>query len=492
MDETGTGDAQQKGILERFLGLFADVRKGETATLLLLMVNIFLVLTSYYILKPVRDGLMLVEGGAEVKSYSSAGQSLLLLGFIPAYSWLASRVSRQRLLNCVYAFFIVSLVGFFLLDKAGARIGIAFYLWLGIFNVSIIAQFWSFANDLYTEAQGKRLFALVGFGQSIGAVLGSWLTGRLLEAPAERAMPAWLAGFGEQLERPLKLLPQLQVAQLLPIACAILILALVITNVVFARERQQRMRPGAASDRKPTEAAAAEEKVGTGGAWRAFELVRKHRYLLLIALLILFLNWVNTTGEYILDRIVTDAAVAEAGELTGEAEEQFLKTYNSKFKADFFFVVNLVSLSIQLFLVSRILKYAGVRVALLLLPLIALGGYSLIVFYPLLSIIRWAKTAENATDYSLQNTLRGVLYLPTTREEKYMAKQAIDTFFVRFGDVMSAVLVFVGTTWLKFTTASFAMVNLGFVAVWLVLAVLIGREYMRLAANRPVPAPPAE
>jgi AAA family ATP:ADP antiporter len=97
--------------------------------------------------------------------------------------------------------------------------------------------------------------------------------------------------------------------------------------------------------------------------------------------------------------------------------------------------------------------------------------------------VRWAKTAENATDYSLQNTVRQVLFLPTTREQKYKAKQAIDSFFVRAGDVFSAGLVFLGTQILSLTPSGFAIVNIGLVLVWLLLAFWIGRENAKLTAR---------
>ena len=126
------------------------------------------------------------------------------------------------------------------------------------------------------------------------------------------------------------------------------------------------------------------------------------------------------------------------------------------------------------------------RAALLILPLIAVAGYGLAAFAPLLAYIRWAKTAENATDYSLMNTLKGVLFLPTTREEKYKAKQAIDTLFMRAGDTLSALLVFVGLNLLHFGTRGFALVNLVLVALWLLLALRIGRGYTRLSAAVPV------
>lgn len=138
-------------------------------------------------------------------------------------------------------------------------------------------------------------------------------------------------------------------------------------------------------------------------------------------------------------------------------------------------------------MVSRLLKYAGVRVAVVVLPLIAVTGYAFLAFAPVLGLVRWVKTAENATDYSLQNTVRNVLFLPTTREEKYKAKQAIDGFFVRAGDMLSAGLVFVGTAIFHLGARQFALVNLGLVAVWLVLAVLVGREHGRVAAMTAAP-----
>jgi AAA family ATP:ADP antiporter len=435
-----------KSPLDRFLGLFAEVRAGEGPTAALLTLNVFLLLTTYYVVKPVREALILVEGGAEMKSYLSAGQAVLLLGAVPFYAALASRMSRRRLINAVTLFFTGCLGLFYLLARLHVPLGVTFFLYVGVFNLMVIAQFWSFANDLYTPEEGKRLFSIVAFGASSGAVLGSFVAGRLIGP--------------------------LGVYQLLLVAAGLLFVSLLITNSVDARERDR------AALRAAARAAEAVAPIGGEGAFRS---VLRDRYLLWIALLMLFLNWVNTNGEYILGRTVARAA-AEAvasGAANGLSEGQYI----GKFYADFFLVVNWTGLVVQLFLVSRILKYLGVRVAILFLPVIALGGYALLAFYPILTAVRWAKTAENATDYSLQNTVRQVLFLPTTREQKYKAKQAIDTFFVRAGDVLSAALIFAGTTYLSFGTRQFALVNLGFVLVWTALAALIGRENGRLTKN---------
>jgi AAA family ATP:ADP antiporter len=437
------------GSLERVLNLFTEVRRGEAGSALLLALNIFLILTAYYILKPVREALILSgAGGAEIKSYVAAGQALLLLGAVPLYAWLASRHGRRALINRVTWFFAGCLVVFYVLAHAGAPIAIVFYLWVGIFNLMVPAQFWAFANDVYTPETGKRLFVIVAFGASSGAVFGSYVAGQLIEP--------------------------LGVYQLMLVSGAVLLSSLVLTHMVDSREGSPKTAGGSTGP--------PEEPFGKAGA---FQLVMNSRYLLLLALLMLLLNWVNTTGEYILGRTVKEAAGALlATSSAGELDEA---AFIGQFYADFFTIVNIAGLLLQLFVVSRVLKYLGVRAAIFVLPLIALGGYLVIAFYPVLAIVRWVKTAENATDYSLQNTVRQVLFLPTTREQKYKAKQAIDTFFVRSGDVLSAVLVFVGTTWFALSTQQFAMVNIVLVSLWLLLAYLVGKEHRRLVER---PAPP--
>jgi AAA family ATP:ADP antiporter len=132
---------------------------------------------------------------------------------------------------------------------------------------------------------------------------------------------------------------------------------------------------------------------------------------------------------------------------------------------------------LQAFVASRLVKYAGLRGALLALPLIALGGYAVIAAGVSFAVVRWIKTAENATDYSLMNTARQLLWLPTSREQKYKAKQAIDTFFVRSGDLLSAAIVFLGTTVMKLSLRSLALVNVGIVLMWIAVAFIFLRRH---------------
>ena len=442
-----------KGLLDRFLGIFAEVRGGEAVTALLLMFNVFLLLAAYYLLKTIREPLILsVPGGAEIKSYSAAATAGLLMLIVPVYSAVASRVSRVKLINGVTLFFIGCLIAFFVLSRMNVPIGVAFFIWVGIFSLVIIAQLWAFANDVYTVEQGQRLFAIVGFGAALGAIVGSFATGQLVKTYGPYP---FMIG-----------------------AAALLAVSMVLTNLVNLREKHQRRDAAAATPAasKPEEAAPVRGRSG-------FALVFSDRYLLLIAGLMLVYNMVNTNGEYILGRtVVALYAASHAAASMGGLDE---KKVIGEFYGNFFTLVNLVSALIQALVVSRVIKWFGVRVALLVLPVVAIAGYATMAFIPVLWLIRGVKLAENSVDYSLQNTTRNALYLPTSREAKYKAKQANDTFFVRLGDVFSAGLVFAGTTWLGFAPQHFALVNVGLIVVWLVLAVAIGRKYRQMTANAP-------
>ena len=443
------GDA--RGILDRALGLFADVRAGEGITAVLLTLDVFLLLTCYYLLKTAREPLILASG-AEVKSYSSAGQAILLVFFTQAYGAIAERVNRMRLITIVTLFFASNLVIFFALGVAHVPVGIPFFLWVGVFNYMIIAQFWSFAADLYTEEQGKRLFAILGIGSTVGAVAGSWIARGLIK-------PIGVYG--------------------LMLAAAVLLLAcLFVTAVVNRREIDRDRR----SD-KPR----GEEQLGKEGG---FAMLVRDKYLLLLGALTLIINWVNSNGEYILDRTLLQAAHAAAQDLppgtnVGEWTLQFI----GSFKAGYFLWVNVLSVTLQLFVVSRVIKYVGVRVALLVMPIISLAGYSALTFAPVLAVVFAVKLAENSLDYSLQNTARQALWLLTTRDAKYKAKSVIDTFIVRAGDLCSAAIVWIGTS-LGFSTRAFIVVNVGLAACWLSVVLALGRAHkarsLALEAKAPV------
>lgn len=433
------------GVLDRALRVFGDVRAGEGGRALLMFSNVFLLLVAYYVLKTVREPLILTRGGAELKAYASAAQAFSLLFYVPLYGWLASRLPRERLILVVVLFFIACIQFFYFAGTAGASfVGFAFYVWVGIFSLTMIAQFWSFANDVYTKREGDRLFPLIAVGSTAGAPLGAALAGWLFD----RGATPW---------------------QLLQIATGMLAVHLLLYFTV----RRRAGEPGAAAAPAPV-----------GGREGGFGLVFRSPYLRLFAALLILLNVVNTTGEYILSSLVT----AQADALAAGNPDFNPGAWIGAFYGGYFFWVNVASVVIQAFLVSRIVKFFGMAGALFALPIVALGVYGLALSGAGLAFVRWVKTAENATDYSIMNTARQMLWLPTSREEKYKAKQAIDTFFVRTGDMLSAGVVYVGTNLLALTTSGFAAANLVFAGGALSVAILLYRQYRIVAAQADAPA----
>jgi AAA family ATP:ADP antiporter len=443
-DTTNAADASaDRGLAERLLSPIADVRKGETLSVLLMTLTMFLILAAYYQLKTAREIFILSEGGAEVKSYSSAGQAILLLGLVPLYGAFASRVKRGQLITWVTLFFISNIVLFILALQAGLKIGIVYFLWVGIFNLMVIAQFWALANDLYTKEQGKRLFPLIGLGSSLGAWLGSIRSGELLES--------W---------GPMRLL----------VGAALILTLCVLLSWIVDR----------VSRREASPAAAKEADAPIAGGQTGFGMILSDRYLMLIALLTVVLNVVNTSGEYLFGRYVVETANARfgLGQETAAARQQFIgATYSS-----FFSAVNLAGFLLQAVVVSRVFKFLGVGKALFIHPVVALAGYAMMLRAPSLEAIRVFKIADNSIDYSLGNTTKQALWLPTSREAKYKAKQAVDSFCQRAGDVLQAGVVFAGER-AALTVPGFALINIVLTGGWLAVVVGLNRRLRKQAAE---------
>jgi len=443
-------NAASRGLCERFLGLFTVVLPGEAPKALLLALDIYLLLLAYYLIKPVRNALLLAGNAAEVQSYLGATQAILFIFVVKAFSSLASKHPRHILIAGVTLFFASNLVIFYALHVAGLALrpmGIAFFIWIGIFNYLVVAQFWGFANDLYTEDAGKRLFPLIAFGATLGAVSGSKIAD-------------WLIG-------------PLGVYRMMLVSAIVLAATVILAVRVHRLEiRACALVSADCTEKRKLALKVQEEPLKKGGG---FKLVFKSRYLFFIALLIGVYNFINATGEYIISDVSKRAALQaiQAGTADGLSLEQII----GRFFADYQLLTNLLALFIQLFLVSRIFKWIGVGGALFILPFIALGGYGYIAFGASLLLVKWVKSLENGTDYSLMNTTRAALFLITPREEKYKAKAAIDTFFVRGGDALAALAVFIGTTWLALPIERYAIINVIMVVIWLGLCVLILREY---------------
>jgi AAA family ATP:ADP antiporter len=450
-------DKKNLTTVERALRLVTDIRAGEGETALLLTLDVFLVLCAYYLIKPVREALIgAVTNGPLYKSYMGAGVAAVLFLAVRLYARLDAAWPRNKLILSVSAFFAGNLVVFYFLGltpwvkgELGATVfGLGFELWMGVFNMMIVAQFWSFAADVYTEDQGKRLFPLVAVGASLGAMVGSVTVSHVVHAVGT--------------------------LQMMLISAAVLIASALLTQVIHARADKDKRGNESAGARE--EDSKKRDKEDTRGA---YSLVLKNKYLLLIAIFTTIFTLVNTSGEYMISQLVSDAAKQHGG--GKEAVHEYIATY----MGNYFLWVNVVGLVIQLFLVSRIIKYGGFRVAFLVFPVVALASASAITVIPTLEAVRIGKTAENSLDYSLNNTVRNMLWLPTSRRVKYVAKQAVDGFFARLGDVGSAFFVFILVGQLHLGVRGVAAMNIVLVLAWIYVAWRIVDERDRLAKEQP-------
>jgi AAA family ATP:ADP antiporter len=418
--------------IERFVG--SDVHDGEWHLVLLFFANLFLILTAYYILKVIREPLILMSGGAVSRSYARGMQAGLLVLAVPLYGYLANRIEPARLVSWIMGVFVVCLAVFFVLGHSGVGVGFVFFVWLGIFSTFSIAQFWSLAVDVMTESEGKRLFPLIAAGGTIGGIAGAQVAARAIR---------WLHPY-----------------QLMLVAAGVLAVCMYLTHISHRAGLGHRTR---------VPNGVARQRDSRGG----FTLVVHDRYLLLIAASVLLLNMINTTGDFILAKMVD----ARAHLVPADARRQFI----GAFYGDFQTYVSVFTAGVQIILVARVFKRLGVGSALFVLPLLAVAGYSASAAMPALALVAAVKVFENSTDYSLQNTLQQALFLGTSRDAKYKAKSAIDTVSVRLGDLASTALVFIGAQ-VQLGVLGYSVANVAAGLVWIWVAVHLRRRQVALVA----------
>ncbi len=448
----------QRSATERLLGLFTEIHPGEGLTALLMFANVFLILSAYYFVKPLREGWIAISdisglSKMEVKAYSSFAQSILLLFIVGWYGRLAGRLERATLIKWATLFCISNMVIFWFLQPGlfiGALplSGIVFYVWVGMFGVFVVAQFWTFCADIYTDERGRRMLPLIAIGATSGAASGSWIVDMLVSEGI------------------------VATEALLLVATIPLFVSIALTRMVTNRESGNAASPPAGT--KP--------RSDVASLFDGARLVLLSRFLLAAALVTLLTNWVNTNGENLLFRVIQDALSEQAAEqgLTDDLEVlEYTRKGTTVFYGNFFFWVNITALFLQAFVASRLLKYGGFAAIALLLPVIALLSYSVMALLPVLLIVKIMKVAENATDYSINNTARHVLWLPVSSEMKFRGKPAIDTLYVRLGDGLAAVTVLIGVQLLALTTTSFFVFNVILVIGWLGFTLMMIREHRK-------------
>jgi AAA family ATP:ADP antiporter len=361
---------------------------------------------------------------------------------------------RSTLITRATLFCMSNLVLFFLWRPGGPFVAIpgielAFYVWVSMFGLFVVAQFWTFAADVYTDERGRRLMPMIAIGATGGAAFGSSVVTPMVKG----------AEFGADV---------LLLAALAPLAASI-----VLTRMVDSSEQGQSKKEPSGEGVTPP---AARPRGGLA-------MIATSRFLIAAAAITLLLNWVNTNGENLLYSIIVDflqSEVAANGLSDPEAIKAFTKDGVAAFYGNFFTWVNAVALVLQALVASRLLKYGGFGVILLMLPVISLMSYAVMALVPVLIVIKMMKIAENSTDYSINNTARNVLWLPTTREMKFKCKPAIDTIFVRLGDGLAAATVWFGSNVIIFSNQDYFKFNVVLVLIWLSAAIVLVREHRKM------------
>ena len=430
------------------------VERSELPFALLMCGYFFLVITSFWILKPLKKSLFIEhydQGGFDLLGWQMlASQAELLakvLNMVVAFvavvvfSWLANRFRRQQLTFIFTGFFLVSYLAYTLVirDPGGLTVW-SFYLFGDLFTTLMVATFFAFLNDSVTPDAAKRLYGPVGLGGVTGGAVGSLVVARFIGS-VDLVGWLWIA-FG---------------------------LGLAILLVAFAAGRLvERAEPGA----RPPQPATANPGPEAGGnpALVGARLVFRSRYLLAIVAIVGIYEIVST----ILDFQFTSTI---AHYLEGPA-------IGAQF-ATVFAITNVVALLVQLFLTSLIMTRLGVGVALLVLPVIILCGSTGFLALPILWMGSLLNTADNGFSYSINQSAKESLYVPTTRDEKYKAKAFIDMFVQRFAKAL-AVGVSLGVTavFQDFDSIRWlTLVTLPLILVWIFAARYAGRHFAELSRH---------
>ncbi|HEX4706574.1 MAG TPA: MFS transporter [Candidatus Udaeobacter sp.] len=424
--------------MNRIFSKIVDVRPNEVRALWLSFVFFFVVLAGYYVIRPIRDNI----GAA---SYENLWWmfTVVLVTMIAAnalFSMIVARMSRRKFIPIAYRFFILNLIIFFVLMQympPGKQrwIDACFFVWVSVFNLFATAVFWSFMTDLFTTEQGKRLFGFIAVGGSLGGILGPIITTSLVR--------------------------HVSTGVLLLICAAMLEIAAQSIRFFPAEFRKH--------DAQSAEDAAAAEKPIGGKFWDGVTHICKSPYLFALFLFILLYTLTSTWAYF------QQAELTKTGFVDKAARTAFFAKLDMS--------VNTLTLFLQIFLTGRLMKFLGVTVTLLFMPVLSLFGFAAMGFAPVLGVLATFQVARRASTFAFMRPAREVLFTVLRREDKYKAKSFIDTFGYRCGDQFGA-WSYGGMQALGLKLSAISYIAVAVVAGWCALGVWLGRKERALAQSK--------
>jgi ATP:ADP antiporter, AAA family len=416
--------------MKKLFAKIVDVKPDEIRALLLAFVFNFVVLGGYYVIRPIRDEIG-ADRGVENLPWMYTGTLIGMLIANTLYATIVARMSRRSFIPIAYRFAILNLLVFFLLmrwmpaAKERAILAPIFFIWVSVFNLFATTMFWSFMADVFTPDQGKRLFGFIAVGGSIGGIVGGVVTSSL----------AGKLSTG---------------------------LFLLITAVMLEIAAQ-------CVRRFPSDFRAhddqSEQPIG-GRFWEGATHIARSPYLLGLAAFLIIYTITNTWAYF------------QQSDLTGHHLHD--RAARTSFLANIDIAVNTITVLIQIFLTGRLMKWFGVGITLVLMPLLSGVGFAAIGFAPILTVLATFQILRRATGFALLRPAREVLFTVLRREDKYKAKSLIDTFGYRLGDITGA-WSYPLMQWLGLGLVGISWVAVPFAAIWCVLSIWLGRKQRQLA-----------
>ena len=415
-----------------------QVEPGEGRALLWSFSYFFALLCSYYIVRPMRDEMGIL-GGVENLQWLFTGTLLAMTAAIPLFGWVSSRFPRRQFLPYVYFFFIITLLLFYSLmggQDAPVYLARAFFIWASVFSLFVVSVFWSFMTDLYSNAQARRMFGFIAAGGTVGALTGPALTALLVQPIGARNL--------------------------------LLVSALFLSWAIVCIARLSVWSESNVADKDKPSARQEEKRIG-GGLWAGVGMVVRSPYLLGICLLMLLFTTLATFLYFMQAQIIRDA-------FTDSAQRTAVF-------ASIDLAVNALTLIVQVFLTSRLIKWFGLAAVLAIIPVLLAIGFTLLGVSPVLAVLLLVQVIRRAGNYAVMRPAREMLYVVLKREEKYKAKNFIDTVVYRSGDAISA-WVYTGMRSIGMSLSGIALIAVPLALVWAWIAFRLGRQQARIAENK--------
>jgi len=407
-----------------------DIRKGEWRSVFLMFFYFFMIIASYYILKPVRNSLFLEQLGARNLPWVYIGTAVVIGFIILIYGKLSQLVSRNILMPGTIIFFIFNLLFFWWAYKQDlVWFSAVFYIWVSIYSVLLMSQFWIAANVIYSSSQAKRLFGIIGSGGILGGIAGGGITNGLATT--------------------------IGTENLILVSAGILGIVAFIASIIHSKF---------SDDNSDEHSISSADLIEVDDHKTVYQSIVESRHLQLIGVIISLGMVVSSLVDFEFNSII---------------ENSYITTDDrTAFFGSFFASMNIVSLIIQLFLTSFILKKFGIGISLLVLPITLLLGSASILFQPVLWSAIFIKLSSGSIKFSLNNSVREIVYMPIPMQVKLKVKPVLDMFAQRFTRGIAGLLIIVGTTFFDLNIRHLAAASIIIILFWIVATLKIKKKYI--------------